>query len=148
MQHIRNSKVKHEIAGLVLNYGNFDLSFLPSVHMLDADRPLVLGHEDAERFMQAYLPNRSIEQRRKPKISPLYADLNDLGSALFVVGTVDGLLDDSVLTSAKWAIAGNEAVLKFVPGGAHGFMTFDGSKVEATRQGWDIMLEYIQSKCT
>jgi acetyl esterase/lipase len=148
MQHIRNSKAKHNIAGLVLNYGNFDLSFLPSVRTLDANRPLVLGYEDAERFIQAYLPNHSVDQRRQPKISPLYADLHNLGSALFIVGTVDGLLDDSLLASAKWAIAGNEAILKFVPGGAHGFMTFDGSKVEATREGWSIMLDYIKSKCS
>jgi acetyl esterase/lipase len=148
MQHIRDSKAKHEIAGLVLNYGNYDLTFLPSARMLDPDRPLVLGFEDADRFISAYLPNHTEDQRRKPKISPLYSELHDLGSALFLVGTVDGLLDDSLLASAKWAIAGNEAVLKFVPGGAHGFMTFDGSKVEATREGWDIMLEYIKSKCT
>jgi acetyl esterase/lipase len=146
MQHIRDKGAKNDIAGLVLNYGCFDLSFLPSARMLDESRPLVLGYEDAEQFTQAYLPNHTVDQRRNPKISPLYAELQDLGSALFLVGTVDGLLDDSLLASAKWAIAGNETVLKFVPGAAHGFMTFDGTKVAATKEGWAIMLGYIKSK--
>jgi acetyl esterase/lipase len=147
MQHIRASKVKHDIAGLVINYGCFDLSFLPSARMLDEYNPLVLSYEDAEQFTRAYLPTHSVDGRRHPKVSPLYADMRGLGSAIFIVGTVDGLLDDSLLASAKWAIAGNEAVLKFVPGAAHGFMTFDGTKVAITKQGWNLMIEYVNSKC-
>jgi acetyl esterase/lipase len=147
MQHIRDQRANHDITGLVLSYGCFDLALLPSVRMLDPGRPLVLSYEDVEQFTHAYLPNHSVEERRHPHISPLYADLTGLGSALFIVGTVDGLLDDSLLASAKWAIAGNEAILKFVPGAAHGFMTFDGTKVSSTKMGWGIMIDYILSKC-
>jgi acetyl esterase len=146
MQHLRDNKAQHNILGLVLNYGAFDQSYLPSCRILDPDQPLVLSYLDAAKFTQAYVPTGGTEDMKNPKISPLYASLTDLGSALFIVGTVDGLLDDSVLMAAKWTIAGNDAVLKFVPGAAHGFMTFDGNKVEVTKQGWDIMLRYIQSK--
>lgn len=146
MQHIRDKQVSHDITGLVLNYGCFDLSLLPSVYMLDKSRPLVLSYDDVTHFMSAYLPDHSVEERKHPRISPLYADLTHLGSAIFIVGTVDGLLDDSILTSAKWAIAGNESVLKFVPGAPHGFMTFDGNTMVSTKQGWSIMIDYVVSK--
>lgn len=146
MQHVIKESIHHQISGLVLNYGAFDLSYLPSCRMLDPNWPLVLSAEDAEKFIEAYVPGRDLLARKHPLVSPLYASLHGLGSALLIVGTVDGLLDDSILMAAKWQIAGNEAVLKFVPGAAHGFMTFDGSKVEVTRQGWDLMLNYIQNK--
>jgi len=51
-------------------------------------------------------------------ISPFFADLNSmkLPSALFVVGTLDCLLDDSVFMSAKWRMSGAESLLKIYPG--------------------------------
>ena len=39
-----------------------------------------------------------------------------LPSALFVIGTLDCLLDDSVLMSAKWRMSGAESLLKVYPG--------------------------------
>lgn len=52
-------------------------------------------------------------------ISPFWADFNNIGKlppALFTCGTLDCLLDDSVLMSAKWMASGAEAVLKVYPG--------------------------------
>lgn len=51
-------------------------------------------------------------------ISPLYADLNSmtLPPALFTCGTLDPLLDDSILMSAKWTMSGAESILKVYPG--------------------------------
>jgi acetyl esterase/lipase len=107
----------------------------------------MLAYEDAVKITDAYVPKKELEARKHPKVSPLYAGVQNLGSALFIVGTVDGLLDDSILMATRWQMAGNEAVVKFVPGGAHGFMTaFDGNQVEVTRQGWDVMLQYINSR--
>ena len=72
------------------------------------------------------------EQKRDPMISPLFMNLNklkvssiferlsrekliwrsQLPPALFTCGTLDPLLDDSVMLSAKWAMSGAESVLK------------------------------------
>lgn len=51
-------------------------------------------------------------------ISPFFADLTKmkLPPALFVCGTLDCLLDDSVLMSAKWRMSGAESILKVYPG--------------------------------
>ena len=57
-------------------------------------------------------------------MSPLYADLAGLPSALLTVGTQDSLLDDSMYLYARWIAAGNAAQLSVWPGGAHGFNAF------------------------
>ena len=144
--YLRARERLSNIAGAVLSYGCYDLSLTPSVRALDPTRPLVLGYEDAARFIDTYLSGMSMEARRTPEISPMYNNLADLGSALFIVGTEDGLIDDTVLMSVKWQLAGGEAIVKFVAGACHGFMTFDGHKVTVTRQGWDIMMQYLKSK--
>jgi len=147
--HLREVRHYSTLKGLVFNYASFDVSnYSPSTYTLDPSRPLILGLEHVEHFMDAYLPDKPVgtEARKIPTISPLYGKLEDLGSALFIIGTQDGLLDDTILMSARWQIAGNEAIVKFVPGGCHGFMTFDGNQVPVTRQGWDIMIQYLQSK--
>jgi acetyl esterase/lipase len=123
-----------------------DLSLTPSVRALDVDKPLILSFEDAAQFIDAYLPNMKVQDRRTAEISPVCNDLSNLGSALFICGTEDGLTDDTILMGAKWQLTGNEAIVKFVAGGCHGFMTFDGNRIDVTRQGWDILLQYLQLK--
>lgn len=86
-----------------------------------------------------------MEERKCPRISPAYNDLSNLAPALFIVGTQDGLTDDTILMGAKWQLAGNRAVVKFIPGAPHGFMTFDGNKVDVTRQAWEIMIKFIKT---
>jgi acetyl esterase/lipase len=44
--------------------------------------------------------------------------------ALFTVGTLDPLLDDSLFMAARWTAAGNEADLAIYPGGVHAFNAF------------------------
>ena len=123
--------------GLVLNYGAYDLSgFLPAAWTFDL--PLVLDVDIMIKFISplhppetlhtpltkmfrytdAYLPNMTREQKRDPKISPFFADLTKkkLPPAIFTCGTLDPLLDDSVLMSAKWMMSGAESVLKIYPG--------------------------------
>lgn len=83
--------------GLVLNFGAYDLSgCLPQAHHFDL--PLVLDLDIMQKFIclplnltfvivrvlmviryfAAYLPGKSLDERRDPSISPLYADLNKL----------------------------------------------------------------------
>nr|POE78478.1 ab hydrolase superfamily protein b1a11.02 [Quercus suber] len=88
-------------------------------------------------------------QRRDPMISPLYAKLHTmkLPPALFTCGTMDALLDDSVMMSAKWSMSGAESVLKVYPGAPHGFILFPpvGSS-ETVQQGLDDIVTFITEK--
>jgi acetyl esterase len=106
-----------------LIYGVFDLSMTPS--QLHADTTLVLNRRSLEGAISAFVPTNI--DRKRPDVSPLYGDLRCLPPALFTVGTLDLLLDDSLFMYARWAAAGNQAQLAIYPGGAHGFTTFDYS---------------------
>ena len=135
-----------KFTGALLNYGCYDLSSLPSVHRFP--HPLILWKPDVDEFTKAYLSKK--EDPKRPDISPAYADLKDLCPALFIVGTEDLLLDDTLLMHGRWVVAGNEGLIKFVAGAPHGFMTFDGrdgpKQVKCARQGWDLMLKWINEK--
>ena len=78
-----------------------------------------------EYYNLAFLPGLDPAQRKDPSISPFYADLSKfkgkLPAALFTVGTEDCLLEDSVMMSVRWQMAGAETVLKLVPGAPHGY---------------------------
>ena len=144
--HLREMRMSSQIAGVVLNYGCFDLTNLPSVRALDPEKPLILSYEDVSRFLDAYLPGMSFEQRRDPKISPAYNDLRGLAPALFIVGTEDGLTDDTILMSGRWQLAGNDTVVKFIAGAPHGFITFNSDNLAIVQQGWDLIVDFLRSK--
>jgi acetyl esterase/lipase len=115
----RHAMTPFRAANLV--YGVYDLGFTPSVRNW-GERNLVLSTPIIEWFSNHFIPDRA--QRRMPDASPLYADLRRLPPALFSVGTLDPLLDDSLFMSARWAAAGNRAELAVYPGGVHGFNLF------------------------
>ena len=73
------------------------------------------------------------EERRRPDVSPLYADLRDLPRALFTCGTLDPLLDDSLFMEARWRSAGNETKLTLWPEAVHGFVAFDTEVARRSR---------------
>jgi acetyl esterase len=108
-------------------YGAFDLSMTPSQSAF-GNRRLVLRTIDIQQFYNAFLP--AIADRRVPDISPLYADLRGLCPALFSVGTLDALLDDTLFMHARYIAAGNETELAIYPGGAHGFTLFPNRLAE------------------
>ena len=83
------------------------------------------------------------EQRTNPDISPLYADLHDMPSALFSVGTRDGLFEDNVAMAARWAAAGNECELDVYPDAPHGFDAFPMRMADVAR---DRTLRYLDSR--
>jgi acetyl esterase/lipase len=102
-----------------LVYGPYDLSGTPSRRMYRDT--LVLTDENMEWFTRQFLPGVDGEGRRAPEISPLYADLAGMPPALFVVGTLDPLLDDSRFLAARWPA---EHELRVYDGAGHGFNTF------------------------
>lgn len=131
--HLLRARPNHGLAGLVLPFGQFDLTLnLPSVARFE--RPLVINREALARFAEAYTPGMTVEERRNPLVSPLYEDVaNSFGRgtlppALFLCGTEDPLLDDTLLMGTKWLASGSEAVVKIWPGAPHGFTAFPGFK--------------------
>jgi len=103
-----------------LVFGAFDLGFTPSVRRWGG-RNLILNTPIIEWFTDHFVPR---ERRADPDVSPLYADLRDMPPALFTIGTLDPLLDDSLFMHDRWVAAGNRAELAVYPGGIHGFTAF------------------------
>ncbi|MBA3464599.1 MAG: alpha/beta hydrolase [Deltaproteobacteria bacterium] len=106
-----------------LVFGDFDLSLTPSARAW-GERNLVLSTPIIEHFVSSFAPGRSPEELRAPHLSPLYADLRGLPPALFTVGTLDPLLDDTVQMAARWRAAGGGSELRIWPDGVHGFNAF------------------------
>jgi acetyl esterase/lipase len=105
----------------VLSYGNFDSSMTPS-QTLSPDRGILVGKIGIHKFREAYLPAGI--NPRDPDVSPLYADLKNMPPAIFTVGTIDPLLDDTLFLYARWIAAGNQADLDVYPGAPHAFNIF------------------------
>lgn len=122
-----------------LVFGAFDLSMTPSQRSW-GDRNLVLSTPIMAWFYDCFLPAMSSEHRRAPDVSPLYADLSGLGPALFTVGALDPLLDDSLFMAARWSAAGNRATLRVYPEAVHGFTGFPlGLSRHASEAMWSFV---------
>jgi acetyl esterase/lipase len=126
--------------GANMVYGVFDLSLTPSQRQFGNTR-LVLRTTDLHQFCNAFLP--TIEDRRAPDISPLYANLKNLCPALFSVGTKDALLDDTLFMHARWVAAGNAAELAVYPGGPHGLTLFPTAMATAAAARMDAFLNRV-----
>ena len=112
-----------KIAAANLVFGAYDLNGTPST-VLWGDRNLVLSAPIIRWFTGNFLPGLTFEQRRNPDISPLYARLHDMPPALFTVGTLDPLLDDTLFMSERWMSAGGKAEVAVYPEAVHGFNAF------------------------
>lgn len=110
------------IAGMVFNYGIFDLGLTPSARLW-GDAYLVLSTPVIAWFVGNVVPDAA--RRADPAVSPIWADLSAMPPALFQVGTRDPLIDDTLFMAARWAAAGNRAELCVVPGGVHAYDCFD-----------------------
>lgn len=106
-----------------LVFGQYDMSMTPSARRF-GPRNLVISTPIIEWFADNFLPGRGPEERRDPSVSPLYADLTGMPPALFVVGDLDPLLDDSLFMHARWEAAGNRSSLRVYPHSPHGFTAF------------------------
>jgi acetyl esterase len=101
-----------------LSYGVFDSSMTPS-QRLSPDKGLLVGRKSIQKFTEAYLA-KGVDAR-DPDVSPLYANVAGLPPAIFTIGSIDPLLDDSLFLYARWIAAGNEAELAVYPGAPHAF---------------------------
>jgi len=117
---------RHDALGSVLAAnlvaGAFDLGLSPS-QRASADA-LVIPLTTLEACYAHFLPGLDREARRDPSISPLYADLHGMPPALFTVGTIDPLLDDSLFMAERWRAAGGDAEVAIYPEAVHGFAAF------------------------
>jgi acetyl esterase len=104
-----------------LAYGNFDSSMTPS-QSLAPDKGILVGRISIQKFSEAYLPAGI--NPRDPDVSPLYANVKNMPRAIFTIGTVDPLLDDTLFLYSRWIAAGNEAELAVYPGAPHAFNIF------------------------
>lgn len=104
-----------------LDSGPYDLGFTPSAY-LSTEQTLVLTHDWLFGLVEVGLPGLSLEQRRSPELSPLLNDLSELPPALFTVGDLDPLRDDSILMAARWQLAGGQAAVDVWPEGGHAFI--------------------------
>jgi acetyl esterase len=107
--------------GANLTYGNYDAAMTPSQSLApERGVPVTfVGRLGLRKFVEAYLP--AGVNPRNPDVSPLYADLERLPAAIFTIGTLDPLLDDSLFLYARWIAAGNAAELAVYPGAPHAF---------------------------
>jgi acetyl esterase/lipase len=103
-----------------LDSGPYDLGMTASAYLPDSQSP-VLPHYWLFSFLEMGLPGYSTDQRRTPELSPMLNDLSGLPPALFTVGDLDPLRDESILMAQRWQLAGSRADLDVWPEGDHAF---------------------------
>jgi len=126
-------------AGANLVYGAYDLFGTPSARNWGEERKLVMTSKTMVWFHENYAPR---SQWADPYVSPLYGDLANMPRALFSVGTLDPLLDDTLFMSARWVAAGNEAQLAIYPGGIHAFNLF---RIKLAKKANDRIMDFIRN---
>ena len=109
-----------KFAAVRLDSGPYDLGMTASAYLPDSQSP-VLPHYWLVSFLEMGLPGYSTSQRRTPELSPILNDLSGLPPALFTVGDLDPLRDESVLMALRWQLAGSHADLDVWPEGDHAF---------------------------
>ena len=120
MLRLRDKHGLRPFRGAYLTYGAYDLALTPSARNW-GERNLVLSTPIINRYVDWFAKS---ELRSDPDVSPLQAKLDGLAPALFSVGTLDPLFDDSLFMAGRWAAAGNRAELVIYPGGMHTFNGF------------------------
>ncbi|KPM45149.1 hypothetical protein AK830_g1337 [Neonectria ditissima] len=171
--HITGTTEKcQQLRGLVFNYGVYSWSFLPSNYTVQDTVCLDTFKTDKFRQLCFTMEPTQISQVcdsfehefgslanpeslhdhyfKHPAASPLYRRLEDIGArlppALFLCGTADPLLDDTVLMSARWQMAGGPAIVKFVSGAPHAFVEIPIESGDCCVTGAEIIREFLQEK--
>jgi acetyl esterase len=114
------------VAGMNLLIGVYDMTSTPSMSGVRcADGADLLDLPQLKMHFDDFLPGLSQEQRRDPRISPMYADLRGMPRALVTAGLDDHTLDDSLFFAQRLAAAGNRVDLRVFPECFHGFMVLN-----------------------
>ena len=128
LQHKESKYSDFAFQGAVIHFGSFDFTFLPNAYNFNPPEVLVLDKDLMDHYAEAFLPGMSFQEKRHPSVSPLYANFEALRGrlppALFTCGTADVLLDDTVLMSAKYQMAGAETEVLICPGAPHGYCMY------------------------
>jgi acetyl esterase len=133
---LRDRGLADRFAGAALQFGAFDLSAQTPGGRAIAD----------EFFIEAYVGR--VADRTDPDISPIYGDLRGLPPALLVVGTLDVLLEDSLVMAARLAAAGGDADVRVYPESPHGFTSFPIAMAAAALRDIDSWLDRLLSEAT
>ena len=118
---LRDDGFADRLRGLVLFYGCYDLRCTPSVRNW-GDRYLILSTPVVNWFTDMLDPDGMA--REGAELSPLLADISGMPPAVFLVGTLDPLLDDTLFMAQRWQAAGHDTELHVYPGGIHAFDVF------------------------
>lgn len=137
---LRDKHLMKPFSAVNVTGGCYDLRLTPSVRNW-GDLPLVLNTMDVVRFVRFYL--RLTGQTDDPDVSPLLANLRGLPKALFTVGSLDLLIDDTLFMADRWLAAGNECELDVYPGGCHVFIGFPGSLTDQALKRHDDFLTHF-----
>lgn len=116
LQRLRNRGLAQRFRGAALSFGVYDSTMTPSQTRA---RTGTLKAASITKIVDAYAPD--ISRRRDADLSPLYGDLSEMPPALFTVGTLDAMLDDSMFMHCRWLAAGGSAELALYPGADHAF---------------------------
>lgn len=143
MLRLRDNHGYTNFSGANLVYGIYDLSMTPSLRNW-GDRNLILNTPICEWFGNNLLPPEQydLEAKRHPSISPLFANLNGMPPALFTVGTLDPIVDDTLFMAQKWLQAGNKTQLEIYPGGIH---AFDVLPISIAREAREKITHFIST---
>ncbi|MCF6371024.1 alpha/beta hydrolase [Rhizobium sp. TRM95001] len=118
--HLRALQPAIRLAGAVLFYGAYDMAGSPGLRQ-SSPKTLLIDGQAAYRNLLRLTPGLTDQERRAPRLSPLYADLGELPPALFIAGELDPVFDDRVRMAERWNEANGNAELVRVPQGLHGF---------------------------
>jgi acetyl esterase len=129
-------QVLDRVVAANLIFGCYDIRATPSA-LHATPQTLLLTSDWISQFpTNAFGADASL---RDPRTSPLYAKLDGLPAALFTVGALDPLLDDSLFVAARWRAAGGHSDVDVWPACAHGFigtMPITGSRAVARISDW------------
>ena len=156
--HLLQSRPGFKFKGVVLNYGAYNLAIWFST-ATNFKLNLTLPREDITKFLESFLPPpyHTLEARADPSISPFYAPLfriddetletsgvEGLPPALFVCGTLDPLLEDTILMAARWSLGGTETETRIYKGLPHGFNLIPEEYLPESRECMEMECSWIR----
>lgn len=131
--HLRSAGKIGQVSGFYSMCGGFNLDGSQSLHNASPDS-LVIDAPAAVANLQRLTPSLSNGLSH----GPIHADLSGLPPSLFIAGSLDPIVDDSIEMSARWAQRNGNSRCILVPEAPHGFNRFPTSlATKANRFGRD-----------